>query len=729
MTHHLLTKQSALSKPDLEWVSQGLDKGFKALLGKYPNTRFPEALDKAWKKRIDLYESLKEPVDIPGMAAYVVGAGRYKSKDANDKYEFRLEIARGFVYAFEKASRTQDPASVYKPFRDRVMECMYHELVHGEQAALEIKDQSARGVTPEEGKRLRELPNRAFDPVHEKEQYFSAPFEITAYGASTWKELENAGFTGSEVEAALRDRSRYLELSRKSPSFNNYLRFETSSPNGVQVFRAFRSALVKAIHAQPAPPVKPKGHKALVDQSKTAVASKYAMKISVPESEHDHFWVEPPAGHEEFWAFRFPPKAQPGDQVIFHMDKKPVAEAVISRIEKPGEHSCEQTGRFKGRWKVYWHPDSFKKIEPKVSSASFPKQRTTPKKASPISYSLDVHNRNFEVYAHAEGDKIVGSIECFWLSPKVGKGVFVECIEVDPAWRRKGIGQELYNRAIEEARKQGAPAFYSDRDGRRQPMAEAAWARIAQRYPVTHDEKLKRQKIDLKAEPASVTAAWPFSRKPEAPTEPKASSLPEYIPPFDQVMTKMGLDVDKDSSAERPAYEKITKGLAALTFPLTVFTVVNNVDLSRASLPPREWGWDEQDVQTYWAAPGRTKMLRGEIKENHNVDWLETVVSMMGSHDLHPDIYILNGLTLPLTGIRMTDQTQWQDPNSFVVPEEQRKQVEQKRAPSMKRVNERSKETTPLAATARLRPPVTRVQAHALLQKKAREVLPERVAR
>ena len=92
-------------------------------------------------------------------------------------------------------------------------------------------------------------------------------------------------------------------------------------------------------------------------------AIKKAMKITVPESEFDHFWVEPPPGHEEFWAFRWPVRAKVGDEINFMMNKKPVAKAVIWRIEKPGESECEQTGRFKSMWKVYWKPESFKKVD------------------------------------------------------------------------------------------------------------------------------------------------------------------------------------------------------------------------------------------------------------------------------------------------------------------------------------------------------------------------------
>jgi hypothetical protein len=83
------------------------------------------------------------------------------------------------------------------------------------------------------------------------------------------------------------------------------------------------------------------------------------MIINVPEGALKHFWEEPPAGHWEFWAFRFKPKCKVGDRIIFKFDGKPIAEAVVAKIERPGQSVCKSTGRFKNRWKVYWTPESF----------------------------------------------------------------------------------------------------------------------------------------------------------------------------------------------------------------------------------------------------------------------------------------------------------------------------------------------------------------------------------
>lgn len=90
--------------------------------------------------------------------------------------------------------------------------------------------------------------------------------------------------------------------------------------------------------------------------------SRGKMNVNIPEAARDHFWEEPPPGSSEFWSFRFRPPCEIGDQLIFKFDKKPVATAIVAKIERPGQSSCDQTGRFKSGWKVYWNQDSFKKL-------------------------------------------------------------------------------------------------------------------------------------------------------------------------------------------------------------------------------------------------------------------------------------------------------------------------------------------------------------------------------
>ncbi len=83
------------------------------------------------------------------------------------------------------------------------------------------------------------------------------------------------------------------------------------------------------------------------------------MNINVPVQARDHFWEEPPEGHDEFWSFRFTPPCDVGDPLAFRFDGVIVATAIVQRIEPPGQRKCEGTGRFSGGWKVFWQPSSF----------------------------------------------------------------------------------------------------------------------------------------------------------------------------------------------------------------------------------------------------------------------------------------------------------------------------------------------------------------------------------
>jgi len=86
------------------------------------------------------------------------------------------------------------------------------------------------------------------------------------------------------------------------------------------------------------------------------------MNINVPSVARGHFWEEPPIGMWEFWSFRFKPKCEVGDTIVFNFDKLPVATAIVAHIEPPGQSECSRTGKFKNGWKVYWFPHTFKDL-------------------------------------------------------------------------------------------------------------------------------------------------------------------------------------------------------------------------------------------------------------------------------------------------------------------------------------------------------------------------------
>jgi len=94
-------------------------------------------------------------------------------------------------------------------------------------------------------------------------------------------------------------------------------------------------------------------------------AAKTAYKIEVPKSVRKHFWEEPPEGNWEFWAFRSRPNALPGERIVFTFDAAPIADAVVHHVEEPGKTKCENTGKFEKHFKIYWLPESFRRLDGK----------------------------------------------------------------------------------------------------------------------------------------------------------------------------------------------------------------------------------------------------------------------------------------------------------------------------------------------------------------------------
>lgn len=89
--------------------------------------------------------------------------------------------------------------------------------------------------------------------------------------------------------------------------------------------------------------------------------AKFAFYIEVPASSRGHFWDEPPAHNQEFWAFKGRPSVLPNEKVYFTFNKVPVAETTCLRVEKPGQSKCELSGKYEKHWKLYWEPAQFVK--------------------------------------------------------------------------------------------------------------------------------------------------------------------------------------------------------------------------------------------------------------------------------------------------------------------------------------------------------------------------------
>ena len=79
------------------------------------------------------------------------------------------------------------------------------------------------------------------------------------------------------------------------------------------------------------------------------------MNINVPDYARAAFWDEPPEGTMEFWAFRFKPACEGGDDLYFRFDGKIVAHATVAFIEPPGKSEREHSGKYRLRWKVFFY--------------------------------------------------------------------------------------------------------------------------------------------------------------------------------------------------------------------------------------------------------------------------------------------------------------------------------------------------------------------------------------
>jgi 8-oxo-dGTP pyrophosphatase MutT (NUDIX family)/GNAT superfamily N-acetyltransferase len=81
------------------------------------------------------------------------------------------------------------------------------------------------------------------------------------------------------------------------------------------------------------------------------------LMIEVPKDLRKGFWNRPD-DVLHYWAFKNRPRAFVDERIIFTFNRKPVAQAVVLKVEAPGNG----TGKYKHWHKVYWHPSHFQKF-------------------------------------------------------------------------------------------------------------------------------------------------------------------------------------------------------------------------------------------------------------------------------------------------------------------------------------------------------------------------------
>jgi GNAT superfamily N-acetyltransferase len=109
---------------------------------------------------------------------------------------------------------------------------------------------------------------------------------------------------------------------------------------------------------------------------------------------------------------------------------------------------------------------------------------------------------------------------------RYGDQLTVREIGIDEVWRGTGLGQMLYDRAIQYGKEKGYKYFYSDFEGTRSDDAESAWKRLRQRYPVQTDEASQRYFIPLtQATKAASDKTPPGSERTEYPEDSNGWAL------------------------------------------------------------------------------------------------------------------------------------------------------------------------------------------------------------
>jgi predicted GNAT family acetyltransferase len=170
---------------------------------------------------------------------------------------------------------------------------------------------------------------------------------------------------------------------------------------------------------------------------------------------------------------------------------------------QPDAHSA--WGRLSRRYPVKEMPSPHKRPAPGYSKVVYtidlgtvtPKATYASKKASPDFGYTTYNNREKDLsqvkfVSGQTGDylgsaakyngKDIGHLEC---SVHDGQCIVYEIYIEDP-WRGTGVGQLLYDHAIQKAKKQGLKTFESDSNMTQD--AKNAWRRLSQRYPVEEFE-------------------------------------------------------------------------------------------------------------------------------------------------------------------------------------------------------------------------------------------------
>src|SRR5271157_6241403 len=148
-----------------------------------------------------------------------------------------------------------------------------------------------------------------------------------------WGEVEAEGSSGISEEM----KELTEEIHNENPALSKaIIQFSTKAAHvgPVKVIRAVKTAAKKEVR------IKTPG-----------------FVIEVPQARRKKFFIRPKSVLE-YWAFKNRPRVFINEQIIFTFDGKPVAEALVVKVEAPGQGE----GEHKDWHKVYWKPSRFRKF-------------------------------------------------------------------------------------------------------------------------------------------------------------------------------------------------------------------------------------------------------------------------------------------------------------------------------------------------------------------------------
>jgi GNAT superfamily N-acetyltransferase len=184
------------------------------------------------------------------------------------------------------------------------------------------------------------------------------------------------------------------------------------------------------------------------------------------------------------------------DPLFFMTDTEALAKvpeediAILKYVPVPGAMGTQESAL--GEWRTY-SSNAVKLVgeeRPKTASPDFGYSQFNDRDAelSQVEFSLShVEEKSYQVDAKYDGKEIAW-ITCH--AEKYGNypDYTVEAVNImDKTWRGTGLGQMLYDHAIQEAKNREAHYFYSDLG--LSPDARRAWQRLKKRYPVENKGK------------------------------------------------------------------------------------------------------------------------------------------------------------------------------------------------------------------------------------------------